>query len=408
MLIERLMRDRGTAIQSGPSDVGLFGATPDTFQNGPHGSDLAMSVGSPRPALASEDSSDGTTGYSRGQAVTLAADAHLSTNQLAGLDHESASQNSVAGSIDTHVDIGVSASYSAGSGASGFPLAANRIAHGSGTQFIQSVHVETHPNSMIAVETAPAPAIAAIVPDTIEAAQAQGAQTAAVVEDVHAAAAAQLEQLSSTLASEIAALKEQTDAAIAALTSEAAEQVAALQQTVAGLVEPVMDTVAALPGALGQHVDALATSLLPPVLDTIAALPEAIGTATSLSVSANLGAEIALGGQEIAVDLGTSLSAATALDMDLPISGSDVAGGISTLLDMLGSTSSFVIEDAASGVEWLGDALGPSDTLATLADDGIDLPDAGAIEPGAILLGIADHGADLLGGLSHLDDHGHG
>jgi hypothetical protein len=68
-----------------------------------------------------------------------------------------------------------------------------------------------------------------------------------------------------------------------------------------------------------------------------------------------------------------------------------------------------VIEDAASGVEWLGDALAPSDTLAALADDGgIDLPDAGAIEPGAILLGIADHGADLLGGLSHLDDHGHG
>jgi hypothetical protein len=409
MLIERLMRDRGTAIQSGPSDVGLFGATPETFQNWSHGSDLTMSIGNPRPALASEESSGGTPGYSRGQAVALAEDTHFSTNQLAGLDHGAASQNSVAGSIDTHVDIDVSASYSTGSGAaSGFPLAANQIAHGSGTQFIHSVHVETHANSVVVVETAPTPP-ALIVPEAIEAAQAQGMQTAAVLEDVQAAAAAQLEQLSSTLASEIAALKEQTDAAIAALTSEAAEQVAALQQTVAGLVEPVVDSVAALPGTLVQHVDALATSLVPPVLDTITALPAAIGTATNLSVSADLGAEIALGGQEIAVDLGTSLSTATALDMDLPISGNDVAGGISTLLDMLGSASSFVIENAASGVEWLGDALAPSDTLAALADDGgIDLLDAGAIEPGAILLGIADHGADLLGGLSHLDDHGHG
>jgi hypothetical protein len=406
MLIDRLLRDRGTAIQSGPSDVGLFGATSATFQNTPHASDLTMSIGSPRQALASEDAGDGTAGYSRGQAIALAADTHFSTNQLAGLDHGAASQNSVAGSIETHVDIGVSASYSA---AAPSPLVANQIAHGSGTQFIQSVHVETHANSVVAVETAPAPAVAAIVPNAIEAAQAQGAQTAAVLEDVHAAAAAQLEQLSTSLASEIAALKEQTDAAIAALTSEAAEQVAALQQTVAGLVEPVVDTVATLPGALVQQVDALATSLVPPVLDTIAALPEAIGTAANLSVSANLGAEVALGGQEIAVDLGTSLSTATALDMDVPISGSDVAGGISTLLDMLGSASSFVIEDAAGGVEWLGDALAPSDTLAALADDdGTDLPDTSAIEPGAILLGIADHGTDLLGGLSHLDDHGHG
>ena len=410
MLIERLLRDRGTAIQSGPSDVGLFGATGDTFQNWTPGSVVAMSLGSARPALASDESGGGSSGYSPGHAVSLAGETHFSTNALASLDQGMIGGSALTGAVHTHVDIGLNANYAA---ATTVPLAVSPIPVGSGTQFDQTVHVGAN----VAVETSAAPATAAVVSNVAEAAQTQTAQTMAVLDDAHAAAAAQLEQLSAALASDIAALKEQTDAAIAALTSEAAEQVAALQQTVAGLAEPVVDTVAVLPGALVQQVDGLATGLVPPVLDTLATLPGTIGTATDLSVSTHVGAEIALGGQEIGVDLGTSLSTATALDMDLPISGSDVAGGISTLVDMIGNAAGFVVQDAASGVEWLGDALAPADSLAALADDhgvdltddhGLGLPDMGGVDPGAILLGIADHGTDLLGGLSSFDDHGHG
>jgi hypothetical protein len=405
VLIDGLLRDRGTAIQSGPSDMGLFGATPETFQNWSHDSVLAMSIGSAGSRLESQQADE--TGYTRAQTVTLAQNVHLSTSDLTVLGQGSTSQGQASGSIDTHVDTGITLSYMA-NGSSPF---ANGIAPGSSTPFVQSVHVDAQANTQVAVETSAPQATADALPNTVDAAQTQVVQAVASIEEVHAAATAQLEQLSTSLASEIAALKAQTDAAIAELTSEAAEQVAAVQQAVSGLVEPV----AALPGALAQQVDAIATSLVPPVLDTIASLPGAIGAATNVTLAANVAAEVALGGHEIGVELGTTLSTATALDIELLISGSDIAGGVSTLLGML-DDGGYVIEDAASGIQWLGDAVAPLDTVAALADaDALDLPDTNAadlglnaIEPGAILLGIADHGSDLLGGLSHLGDHGHG
>jgi hypothetical protein len=383
MLIEPFWRDRATALQSGPSDVGLFGATPETFNSWTHSDDFAVSVGAAGAQHGGGEVVESGGGAARTQTLSFDHDTSLSTRTLAAGDSAAS-----IGALDVHIGTGVALSYAVAS-----------LPAGSGTQLSTLTGATLHARSDVSVETrASEPAKAA----TAEAAETTSTVTS-TVEQVQQTAASQTEALGAAVATEIAALKAQAEQAIATLTSQTAAQIEALEKTAETLLSSTLQAAAALPG----DIAGIGNSLVAPVLATIAELPDTIEAGLDTSIAAGVEAEIALGDQTIGVDLAATVSAATALDSALSISGSDVAGGIGTLVGMLAGDGGFVVEDGDSGFAW-SEGQGPLDTLDTLADDAVDLPDALSVDPGAILLGIAETGSDLLGGLPSFDDHGHG
>lgn len=370
MLIERALRDRVPAIQSGPGDVASFGATPQTFDSWGGSSAVGLAAGS---AAASANPvyqlAPAQLGSSPFSLPLQDAGASGSATFESGIHvaQSSVSVRAEAQSYDARTSDS-RPSEQVGTGTSFAIIDQNGTAATSGTLNVEVVRTDHETHLSASSETVLQNSAGADIAGTIGAVEATLAQA-------RTDALAQIEQI----------------------TAAAAERIAAIQGELAQTIVGAGDTAAALIGNAGDGTLQLAA----PVLDLVAGVPGEIGADIDATITAGVDAALELGDANVAITDEITLAADAALDLELPLSGDDVAGGVTTLVGMVTEDTGFIVEDVTSGVAWPVAAATPFDTLAVLAEDSDSL--SATIGPPTALLGIAE--ADgLLGSLAHHDD----
>jgi hypothetical protein len=364
-MIDRALRDRATALQSGPNDVGLFGATPHTFDSWSSAASGSFAVGAialdgwfAHSALAHSDAGSGAAFVADSAALsgTIATPNSALTTQIETTHYAGRTSNG----SEARPDAPIETAQMAGSGMS---VTIQTSHSDGGSQSSQSTSLTT--GGAIGHQ---GPVDPAIPTDTLGAIEAGIAQARAGALD-------QIEQIASS----------------------ATAQIAALQTQIADTISATGNQVAGLGNAIG---DALLQASAP-VLDMVSSLPDTIGTTISADVDAALNTGLQIGDTQIQLAQQIAITSELALEAGLPIDGDDVAGGITTLVDLVTSEGGYLVEDVTAGIAWPL-AANPLDTLAGLSDL------EPAIEPGSALLGIAEPGDLLLGGLPDHDDFGLG
>lgn len=386
MVAERLLRDRPLAVSSGSSDLWLFGGTSGTFpaMSAPTAGATAGAAwfGADASAQHTTDGSEGST-----PAHELGAVAQFDAGMRLG-----------APSGETFVDqTGTSQEFGASAARIG-DIAEDPVFAAAEMTAIGGAQAQVTTTRPDGGSQSHAPAQ-------------QVAMTSGAVAQQEMTGGAELAQLGHTIQQQIAASAAAIDIArqdianeIDALTDTIADEIASLQTGIGATAAGI----AAQASALTDGATAVIDSLTAPVLGAVAALPDTIiTTQLGIDLSADASLAGALGGQTLELGQSTEVALDAALDLTLPISGGDVAGGITMLVDMAGTQVGYAVGEVGSAALWVSTLPAPIDALAALDpfEDALAAPD---LDPGAILLGIADTGSDLLGGLHLPDDHGIG
>lgn len=388
MLIERALRERTSAIQSGPSDIGLFGATPQTFASQSNVTSGAFNIGPVMGgAQAGIISSIGDTSV----APAPPFDTTVMTSGALATPLGVVTAEMQAGTI-----IAQPASFASDAPAS----APADVAITGGSFFVApqasvQLGVQSGASEQVQTLSIAGEAAGAAVP------------VAASLSDITGAGAvtAKLSEIEASIAQARADALDPIEQIAATATTQVAEIQAKLAETIAN----VGSEVAGLTATVGEQVDDIAA----PVLDLVADMLGTIGTAIAADVDAGLDMAIQLGDTQIGLGQQIAITADLAIDAELPLDGADVAGGVATLIDMVTEDAGYMIEDVTAGVAWPLASSAPLDSVEALIDVPADLlgidpfDDVAHADAGGALLGLGN-AADPLHGLFDTDDFGLG